>query len=532
MIQQLSLSFLMQQLPLPSADPLLATLPAGAGQPEGKDADTDFSGWMEAEDHPNVDMPTADPLVVLSQVPMLLAQPPSQPAPAEPLQPDTTTAAAINHTVPPQEVAGPQQLGLPMRPIAPAPEALSPATDPPVSRLPLKAKPNLPLHDLSHPPVQTTAQVGPSDDIAVFPADFIASPDPAQVHADRAAPAKMPETSAVQMADTTPIPAATSANMQRADIAPNQKIARPSAQIAKSVAPQPAVRAPANTTEQPSGPQAANSLPQPQQAAQTAAEATPPAADVTTNLVALAKPETRVTPPVSPQVATAATETVALAAKVVVPVQKPQAATARSTAPTPHWSRIDTKTEAASPAVEPATLPVPQATPVDQAVLAQAGQSDDIRAIPPRPPNLPQSDVPPMHRPAAMPANLHSQLLTHVPSALQKQVEVLLAPEELGHVKFQIRHIGDSVSVFLSAERPETMDMLRRNGEDLLREFRQAGFSGASLDFGQWGQQQKPSQQPPAAFALPDEFSLAPPIARPAPTLVSAGQAQGLNIRL
>jgi hypothetical protein len=246
------------------------------------------------------------------------------------------------------------------------------------------------------------------------------------------------------------------------------------------------------------------------------------------DLPAAAKPR----PAVSQKAEATAAVLNAVAATVVIPAPKPQVASARSTAPTPHWSRIEAATEESPPAIDPAKALLPQPLAVDQPASAEPADGFKIEKLPQTETRVPQPDTPALAKAAAMPANLHSQLLTHAPSALQRQVEVLLAPEELGHVKFQIRHIGDSVSVFLSAERPETMDMLRRNGEDLLREFRQAGFAGASLDFGQWGQQQQPSQQPPAAFALADEFSLAPPIARPAPAMISADQAQGLNIRL
>jgi hypothetical protein len=134
--------------------------------------------------------------------------------------------------------------------------------------------------------------------------------------------------------------------------------------------------------------------------------------------------------------------------------------------------------------------------------------------------------------PLTAPANLHSQLLQHAPAAIDRQVEVLLAPEELGCVKFQIRHHGDTVSILLSAERSDTMDMLRRHGDELMREFRQAGFNGATLDFGRWGQQQHAQQRAPASFSLPEEFTAPPPLPRPIPRSQSLSDAQGLNLRL
>ena len=67
-------------------------------------------------------------------------------------------------------------------------------------------------------------------------------------------------------------------------------------------------------------------------------------------------------------------------------------------------------------------------------------------------------------------------------------VELALSPEELGRLTISIRHDGDFVRVTVIADRPETLDLMRRHGGDLLADLRQAGFAGASLNFGQGGQ--------------------------------------------
>lgn len=223
-------------------------------------------------------------------------------------------------------------------------------------------------------------------------------------------------------------------------------------------------------------------------------------------------------------------DVLALAAAAVVSGQNPQTTSARASATTPHWSRLDAKLVVTP---QGADVAVPQLIATEPQTATLKAHVFDIGHISQNQPSPQPADTS-IGRTLATPtsASLHSQLLIHVPTALQKQVEVLLSPQELGHVKFQIRHSGDTVSIFLSAERPETLDMLRRNGEDLLREFRQAGFAGASLDFGQWSQQQQPQQQPPPAFSLPEDFSLTPQIARPAPPALSLGDAPGLNLRL
>jgi flagellar hook-length control protein FliK len=72
-------------------------------------------------------------------------------------------------------------------------------------------------------------------------------------------------------------------------------------------------------------------------------------------------------------------------------------------------------------------------------------------------------------------------------------LELALSPEELGRVTISIRQDGDFVRVTLAAERPETLDLLRRHAGDLVADLRQSGFSGASLSFGQ-GDQGQPTR--------------------------------------
>lgn len=66
-------------------------------------------------------------------------------------------------------------------------------------------------------------------------------------------------------------------------------------------------------------------------------------------------------------------------------------------------------------------------------------------------------------------------------------VEVMLAPEELGRLSMTMVVEGERMHVTLSCERPETADLMRRHADQLVQEFREAGYSGATLSFGRWG---------------------------------------------
>lgn len=107
--------------------------------------------------------------------------------------------------------------------------------------------------------------------------------------------------------------------------------------------------------------------------------------------------------------------------------------------------------------------------------------------------------------------------------------ELLMNPAELGCIRFDLITQGDQVQVTLSVERPETLDLLRANTEALRQEFRAAGLTADTLNFGQW------SQRPPArdqSAAPPDQAAPALlPQAIPAP-YIKPPSTSALDLRL
>ncbi|MGB8811943.1 MAG: flagellar hook-length control protein FliK, partial [Paracoccaceae bacterium] len=131
----------------------------------------------------------------------------------------------------------------------------------------------------------------------------------------------------------------------------------------------------------------------------------------------------------------------------------------------------------------------------------------------------------------AVPTALVPALIDFSRDAGSGTLELSLAPEELGRLHMSLVQDGDMVRVTLVAERPETLDLMRRHADQLSQEFRQAGFSGASLSFGQWGAGGSNQQRPPVASptnAAPDPAFL-PLQLRPGAAL---GTASGLDLRL
>lgn len=108
------------------------------------------------------------------------------------------------------------------------------------------------------------------------------------------------------------------------------------------------------------------------------------------------------------------------------------------------------------------------------------------------------------------------------------QAEVLMNPAELGRIRFDLITQGDQVQITLSVERPETLDLLRANAEALRAEFREAGLTADTLNFGQWAQRAPARDQPEA---LPDQAAAAQPQAIAAP-YIKPVSASGLDLRL
>lgn len=79
-------------------------------------------------------------------------------------------------------------------------------------------------------------------------------------------------------------------------------------------------------------------------------------------------------------------------------------------------------------------------------------------------------------------------------------VELVLSPEELGRVVISFQGEGESLRIHLTAERPETLDLLRRHVGELAAELKAQGYDSAGFSFGRSGR--NPSDTPPSALAL------------------------------
>lgn len=132
--------------------------------------------------------------------------------------------------------------------------------------------------------------------------------------------------------------------------------------------------------------------------------------------------------------------------------------------------------------------------------------------------------------PKADPAAVMRQVAEAIPRGVDGRVEVTLSPEELGRVRFHIHSGEHGLVVQVAADRPETLDLMRRHADQLARDFAEAGYDGASFSFGDGGASgQERSSDTPAG----SDADL--PLAEAAPTPAAAQsqpQTDGLDIRI
>jgi flagellar hook-length control protein FliK len=112
--------------------------------------------------------------------------------------------------------------------------------------------------------------------------------------------------------------------------------------------------------------------------------------------------------------------------------------------------------------------------------------------------NSPATIAPFSHTPtpiSTVPLHIKSLLSVDKPSTL----ELTLAPEELGKLRLVMVPEGDKIRIVIQAERPETLELLRRNTENFASDLRQSGYTEASFSFSGW------NDQPPSTPIPKDE---------------------------
>ncbi len=90
---------------------------------------------------------------------------------------------------------------------------------------------------------------------------------------------------------------------------------------------------------------------------------------------------------------------------------------------------------------------------------------------------------PVMPLPLTAPVQLATEIVRLAADGQTRIAELRLDPPELGRLTVTLSFTEDGLSAVIAADRGETMDLLRRNADHLMRELSAAGFEGADLQF-------------------------------------------------
>ncbi|TXH99746.1 MAG: flagellar hook-length control protein FliK [Pseudorhodobacter sp.] len=133
---------------------------------------------------------------------------------------------------------------------------------------------------------------------------------------------------------------------------------------------------------------------------------------------------------------------------------------------------------------------------------------------------------------ALPPAKQVAEAIVSQPDGIKPgRIELILAPDMLGRVQFDIQTDRNGLTITLSAERPETLDLIRRNLPDLVAELRQSGIEGAAFHFGSWNGKRQTPEPAMLQMLAADTPPPLPVERRPQSTGQRSGGA-GLNMRL
>jgi flagellar hook-length control protein FliK len=86
---------------------------------------------------------------------------------------------------------------------------------------------------------------------------------------------------------------------------------------------------------------------------------------------------------------------------------------------------------------------------------------------------------------SVVPRQIVHQMFDATLRAVQRPVDLILNPEELGKVRISMVMAENGITMNILAERPETLDLIRRHVDQLAYELRQIGYGTIGFTFGQ-----------------------------------------------
>lgn len=96
------------------------------------------------------------------------------------------------------------------------------------------------------------------------------------------------------------------------------------------------------------------------------------------------------------------------------------------------------------------------------------------------------------------PAGLSQQIASAIQASGERSFDIVLSPTELGKVRISLTPADGGMSVSIVADRPETLDLLRRHVDVLAQDLRDIGYGSAEFSFAADDQGQGSSGRAPA----------------------------------
>ena len=103
-----------------------------------------------------------------------------------------------------------------------------------------------------------------------------------------------------------------------------------------------------------------------------------------------------------------------------------------------------------------------------------------------------------------------AQITAELGAKSGRDIEVRLDPEELGRVRITVHPREAGLFIALAVERPETLDLLRKNADELMSNLQEFDLSGATLEFSQEGDSPSSDTQHNGLEEAPLQFSATP----------------------
>lgn len=189
----------------------------------------------------------------------------------------------------------------------------------------------------------------------------------------------------------------------------------------------------------------------------------------------------------------------------------------------------------------PATMPIPSRSPdriMNMQTWSTSNEPSDLRGHDPM--SIALREGPSVTQPASptqtmrheMPPTIARQVADVIAQAPSRPVEIALSPMELGNVRLAINISDGGITVNLTAERPETLDLFRRHIDQLGQDLQALGYRDIAFSFAQGGQDQG-TDEDVKQFQVSDagiEEEITPKAG--AQINLRQGQSSGLDLRL